>query len=347
MNTVDLRSDTVTRPTPAMREAMARAEVGDDVYREDPTVRRLEERVAELLGQEAALFVPSGTMANQLALRAQTEPGDEILAEAQAHVLLFERGAHAALAGVTVQAIPTAAGVFGPEELARRLHQAPPRIPPDLFPPQRLLCLENTHNSGGGTVWPLETFKAVVGLARESGLRVHLDGARIWNASVAAGVPERSWTGLCDSVAVCFSKGLGAPVGSAVAGSRELVERARRFRGMYGGAMRQAGVLAAAALYALEHHRERLAEDHRLARKLARGIAELPALAVEPERVQTNIVYFRTLRMPAEQFAARAGEEGVKVLPVGHDTIRCLTHLEVEEADIDRALAVFAKIAGG
>ncbi|GBD44218.1 L-allo-threonine aldolase [bacterium HR40] len=346
---IDLRSDTVTQPTAAMREAIARAEVGDDVYGEDPTVRALEERVASLLGKEAALFVPSGTMANQVAIRTHTEPGDEIVADARAHVLLYERAAPTALSGVMPRPIESETGVFGADELRARVRLPVPGMPPGLFPPTRLVCLENTHNAGGGTVWPFDRFAEVAHEARRLGLAVHLDGARLWNAAVASGIPEHRWAGLCDSVAVCFSKGLGAPVGSAVAGTQGFIDRARRFRGMFGGAMRQAGVLAAAALFALEHHRERLAEDHANARRLAEGLAQLPGTEVDPTRVVTNILYVRLTRVPAGRFAERAEAMGVRVLPVAEDRIRLVTHLDVSAADIDRALAIFAAIlrAGG
>ncbi len=346
MGVIDLRSDTVTRPTPAMRRAMAAAEVGDDVYGEDPTVRRLEERVAALLGKEAALFTPSGTMANQLAIRAQSEPGDAVIAEAQAHVLLYERAAPTAIAGVMPLAIPGERGLFGPEAVAARIPSPPATMPPGLFPPVRLLCLENTHNAGGGTVWPPERFAAVCREARRHGLSIHLDGARLWHAAVALGVPERTWADLCDTVAVCFSKGLGAPVGAAVAGSCAFIDRARRFRGMMGGAMRQAGVLAAACLYALDHHRERLAVDHAHARRLAEGLAELPGITIRPETVETNILWFEVRPLTAGRFAELCEQRGVRVLAAGPHRVRCVTHLDVGREDIERALAVFAEILG-
>lgn len=344
---IDLRSDTVTKPTPAMREAMARAEVGDDVYGEDPTVRALEERVAQILGKEAALFMPSGTMANQVAIRSHTEPGDEIIADARAHVLLYERAAPAALAGVLPRPIETATGVFAAAAVRARVRSIVPGMPAGVLPRTRLLCLENTHNAGGGTVWPLADFEEVAQEARRLGLAVHLDGARLWNAAIASGIAEARWAALCDSVAVCFSKGLGAPVGSALAGSRAFIDRARFFRGMYGGAMRQAGVIAAAALYALDHHRERLTEDHANARRLACGLAQFAGLEIDPARVQTNILYVRLKRLPASVFAERAEAAGVRVLPVAADSLRLVTHLDVSTRDIDRALTVFKNILEG
>ncbi len=344
---VDLRSDTVTRPTAAMRRAMAEAEVGDDVYGEDPTVRALEERVAALLGKEAALFVPSGTMANQLAIRTHTEPGDAIVADARAHVLLYERAAPTAIAGVLPRTIESPRGIFGPEAVRACIPRPPASLPPGLFPPVRLLCLENTHNAGGGSVWPPARFAEVCREARRHGLAVHLDGARLWNAAVARGLPERTWAEHCDSVAVCFSKGLGAPVGSALVGDRAFVDRARRFRGMLGGAMRQAGILAAAALWALDHHRARLAEDHAHARRLAEGLAELPGVTIRPEAVETNILWFEVRPLTAGRFAELAEARGVRVLATGAHTVRCVTHLDVSRSDVERALRVFAAILRG
>ncbi len=338
---IDLRSDTVTLPTPAMRQAMAQAAVGDDVFGEDPTVRRLEERTAELLGKEQALFMPSGTMANQVAVRAQTEPGDEVLIEAEAHIHYYEAGAPAALSGVTCRCLPGRRGVFTPDDLRAAL-----RPPDQHFPRPRLVCVENTHNRGGGSLWPLETLTAVAQAARAAGLKVHLDGARLWNASVATGIPERTYAALADSVNVCFSKGLGAPVGSALAGTRDFVARARRFRKQFGGGMRQAGILAAGALHALEHHRARLADDHANARALAEGLANLSGIDIDPAHVQTNIVLIRLTRLAASTVAQRLEADGVRVLATGPQTIRAVTNLNVIRADIGPALAAFANAAG-
>ncbi len=338
---IDLRSDTVTVPTPAMREAMARAEVGDDVYGEDPTVNRLEEQTAALLGKEAALFVPSGTMGNQLAVRTHTQPGDEVLIEATAHIYYFESGAPAALSGVMCRCLTGVGGVFGPEAVEGALR---PRN--DHFAPTTLICLENTHNRGGGTVWRLEQVAAVAAAARTHGLRVHLDGARLWNAAVATGTPERAYAGLVDSVNVCFSKGLGAPVGSALAGSRAFIQRARRFRKQFGGGMRQAGILAAGALHALEQHRARLAEDHANARALAGGLARLPGIELDAEGVATNIVIFRVTTLPAARLVEALQALGVRVGATGPDRVRAVTHLQVSREDIDVALAAFARALG-
>lgn len=338
---IDLRSDTVTQPTPAMRRAIADAEVGDDVFGDDPTVQRLETRVAGILGKEAALFVPSGTMANQLAVRVHTQPGDEILVEGQAHIYYYEAGGPAALSGVMCRCLTGERGVFGAADIEGVLR------PPDVhFAPTRLVCVENTHNRGGGKVWPLGQLEDVAACARREGLRLHLDGARLWNASVASGVPEHVYAALFDTVSVCFSKGLGAPVGSALIGTRELIDRARRFRKMFGGGMRQAGILAAGALHALEHHRDRLAEDHAHARRLAEVLAGLPGVAIEPATVETNLVYFRLTRRPAAEVTAALKAEGIWVLASGPDTIRAVTNLNVTAADLERALDGFRRVLG-
>ena len=336
---IDLRSDTVTRPTPAMRRAMAEAEVGDDVFGDDPTVQRLEERVASVLGKEAAVFVPSGTMANQIAVRLHTQPGDEVIVEAQAHIYYYEAGGPAALSGVMCRCLPGRRGVFSAAELESALR------PGDVhFAPTRLVCVENTHNRGGGTVWSLAEIEEVAAAARRHGLVLHLDGARLWNASVASGVPERDYAAPFDTVNVCFSKGLGAPVGSALAGTRELIGRARRFRKQFGGGMRQAGIIAAGALHALDHHRARLADDHANARRLAGALAELAAVRVDPGTVETNILLLRVPPGQAPALAARLHERGVWVLPTGPDTLRAVTNLDVSAADVDAAIAVFRDV---
>src|SRR5713101_129904 len=277
---IDLRSDTITRPTPAMRAAMHSAEVGDDVFGEDPTVNRLEERVAQLLGKEAALFVPSGTMSNQICVKAHTQPGDELLCEASCHIYVNEAGAPAALSGVTCGTIE---GDYGISDVSQLEDQIRPNN--DHQVRTRLVALENTHNRGGGRVYPLEKTLAISSWARRHGLIMHLDGARLWNAMVATGIPAAEWARQFDSVSVCFSKGLGAPVGSALAGTRDFVTRARRIRKLLGGGMRQAGVIAAAALYALDHHVDRLREDHLNAQTIAQAIAGIPGLRLDPPEV--------------------------------------------------------------
>ncbi len=338
---IDLRSDTVTQPTPAMRRAIATAEVGDDVFGDDPTVHRLEARVAEILGKEAALFVPSGTQANQLAVRVHTQAGDEILVEAEAHLYYYEAGAPAALSGVLCRCLPGQRGIFTVAEVEAALRPADVH-----FPPTRLVCVENTHNRGGGKVWPLACLREVSACARRHGLALHLDGARLWNASAASGVPEREYAAEFDTVSVCFSKALGAPVGSALAGPRELIERARRFRKMFGGGMRQAGLLAAGALFALEHHRARLVEDHARARRLAGMLAELPGATIDPAEVETNLVYFRVTRRPAAEVVAELQAAGVWGLAIGPDRIRAVPNLNVSAADFERALRAFQRVLG-
>jgi threonine aldolase len=338
---IDLRSDTVTIPTPSMRRAMARAPVGDDVYGEDPTVRALEERTAEILGKEAALFLPSGTMSNQVALRTHTQPGDEMIVDANAHMYYYESGAPAALSGVMCRCVQGGRGIFSADDIEAAL-----RPPDQHFPITRLVAIENTHNRGGGSVWTLERIKNVTAAAQRHGLLTHLDGARLWNAAVATGTPECRYAACFDSVSVCFSKGLGAPVGSALAGPKEFIRRAWRFRKQFGGAMRQAGIIAAGALYALEHHRTRLAEDHENARWLANVLANLPGIELDPATVETNIICFRVTRMPAARLCQALKEYNVLVLPPAPDVVRAATHLDVSRRDIERAARTFENVLG-
>ncbi len=336
---IDLRSDTVTKPTPAMRQAMAGAEVGDDVFGDDPTVKELEEETAALLGKEAAVFTASGTMAKQMALRTHTEPGDEILVEGQAHIYYYEGGGPAALSGVMCRCLTGQRGVFSGADIEAVLRPSDPH-----FARTRLVCLENTHNRGGGKIWPIEQVREVAATARKHGLQLHLDGARLWNASVAAGIPEREYAALFDTVSVCFSKGLGAPVGSALAGPQTLIARARRFRKMFGGGMRQAGIIAAGALHALRHHRARLAEDHANAKTLAAGLASIAGLEADPTEVETNMVRIRVLTMPAQQLVGELKARGVLVLATGRDSLRAVTNLMVSAEDIRAALAITAEV---
>jgi threonine aldolase len=327
----------VTKPTPGMREAMARAEVGDDVFGDDPTVKELEAETASVLGKEAALFTPSGTMANQLAIRAQTEPGDEILVDANAHIYYYESGAPAVLSGVMCRCLNGQRGIFTGADVEAALRPADQH-----FAPSRLVCMENTHNRGGGKIWSLSQIEDVAQAARRYGLRLHLDGARLWNACIATGIPERNYAACFASVSVCFSKGLGAPVGSALAGSRDLIERVRRFRKMLGGGMRQAGIIASGALYALRNHRGRLAEDHANAKSLASGLAAIPGLEVDPADVETNMVRFHVRSMPAQDLVDRLRAQGVLVLAVGPATIRAVTNLMVASPDIHVAVDTVA-----
>jgi threonine aldolase len=339
---IDLRSDTVTKPTPAMRAAMAAAEVGDDVYGEDPTVNELEARTAALLGKEAAVFVPTGTMSNQIAVRVQTEPGDAALVEATSHVDVNEGGGAAAISGVSIVPIRAGRGVVSATDVDAGVGVAHRFKPATLSAPVRLLCVENTHNAGGGTVWSLDAVQSVCAAGRRHGLALHLDGARLWHATAAAGVAEREFAAPFDTVNVCFSKGLGAPVGSALAGSAETVARARRFKQQLGGGMRQAGVLAAAALHALEHHRPALGDDVRRARALATGLAALDGIDVDARDVDSNIVRFTVTRASASDFAERCHDVGVHMIPGGGSGIRAVVHRDIDDGDIDHALQLIA-----
>ncbi len=337
---VDLRSDTVTQPTAGMRRAMAEAEVGDDVFGDDPTVQRLQEEVADLLGKESALFVPSGTMANQLALRSQTQPGDQIICEAGAHLYNYEGGAPAALSGVLPTCITTPDGILRWELIAAALNPADVH-----FAPPALVCLENTHNRAGGLIQPQPEVERIGREAHARGLRVHLDGARLWNAHVATGTPLAELAAPADSVSVCFSKALGAPVGSILAGQRVLIERAHRHRKRFGGGMRQVGILAAACIYALRYHLQRLAEDHARAARLGRELHN-PLLRVA-HPVQTNIVIL-SVSPPATADGLLAHLAGEDILAVGFGPgrVRLVPHLGVDDAAISRVLTVLNAFAG-
>jgi threonine aldolase len=334
---IDLRSDTVTRPTPAMRAAIQSAEVGDDVFDEDPTVDRLEEKTASLLGKEAALFVPSGTMSNQICIKVHTQPGDELICDVNSHIYNYESGGPAVLSGVTCRTIDGDHGIMDVSQLDGKV-----RADDVHLVRTRLVCLENTHNRGGGKIYPIEKIQGVSAWARKQGLRLHLDGARLWNAIVATGIAAVEWARPFDSVSVCFSKGLGAPVGSALAGPREFVRQARRIRKLLGGGMRQAGVLAAAALYALENHVARLAEDHRNARVLAQAIADTPGLHLDPPEVETNLIFFQVDRDlgTARDVAAALKQRGILVLVTGPQRIRACTHLDVSPAQAEQAAEI-------
>jgi threonine aldolase len=338
---IDLRSDTVTRPTPEMRKAMFEAQVGDDVFGEDPTVNALQEKGAALLGKEAALFVASGTMANQLSIKAHTQPGDDVIIEAAGHAMNLEGGASAVLSGVQFYPIPGNRGIFDAEQVEAAIRGDDVHLPVT-----RLVVIENTHNRGGGTVFPLENILKIREVAARRGLRMHMDGARLWNACVASGISPKEYAAPFDSISVCLSKGLGCPAGSLVVGSREFIKRVHRFRKMVGGGMRQVGFLAAAGIYALDHHINRMEEDHRKAQKMAQGLAGIKTLIIHPGEVETNILYFDVSpsERTAQEVTAALRQKGVRVHPTAKTRIRCVAHLDVSFADIDRALEVIAGV---
>ncbi len=322
------------------------APLGDDVLGDEPTVQRLESQVAHLLGHEAALYVPSGTMSNQLAIRSVCEPGDEIIAHRDSHIIHYETGAPAALSGCMILALEGPGGLFEPSQLAPAIRHR------DIHAPRsRMLVLENTHNRGGGTVWPLDQFKACCEEGRRLGLHVHLDGARLMNAAVASGVPARSFTECVDTLSICFSKGLGAPVGSALVGPKELLLRARRFRKQFGGAMRQSGLLAAACIHALDHHVARMADDHENAKRLARGVSAIEGLRLQvpAERTPSNMVFFFVEPSigTARDLCDRLKVEGVAMIPMDPTRVRAVLHLDVSTADIDRAIEAITRTVRG
>ena len=342
---VDLRSDTITKPVVAMRMAMASAEVGDDVYGEAPTVRSLEDRVADLLGHESGLFTPSGSMANQLGIRLHVGPGQELIADELAHVLRGEMGAAAVFSGITSRSWSAPRGLLDPAEPLRMMH-------PDAGPYQvstTAIVVENTHNFGGGTVQPLESIRALRSATRPLGVAMHLDGARLWNAHVATGIELAAYGELFDTVSVCLSKGLGAPVGSVLVGSRSTIDEARIWRKRYGGGMRQAGILAAAGLWALDHHVTRLADDHARARTFSEAVASRFPGVIDPAHVQTNIVIADVGQQgwAAAEFASRAGERGLRMYAVDDRSVRLVWHLDVDDADTAFAVDVFNTLVPG
>jgi threonine aldolase len=340
---IDLRSDTVTKPSPAMRRAMAEAEVGDDVYLEDPTINRLQARAAEMFGREAGLFVPSGSMGNLTCIMAQTERGQEVICEAAGHIYNYEMGSMSALGGVLPRVIPTTDGIMTWEQIAPAIREKA------YYRPQTaLVALENTHNMAGGTVYPTRLTQAICSRAHDAGLKVHLDGARVFNAAVCLGEKVAEVTKGFDSVQFCFSKGLGAPVGSMIVGSKDLIEHCRVIRKMLGGGMRQAGVLAAAALVALEEGPKRLHLDHENAKLLAQGLANIPRIRIQAEKVQTNIVLYDVSEtgMTSTEFLKRVGERNVLGGPVDARRVRMVTHLDVDRADIEQALRIIGEVVG-
>lgn len=338
MKQIDLRSDTVTKPSAAMLQAMVGAEVGDDVYGEDPAVNALQRKSAELFGKEAALFVPSGTMGNQVCIKTHTEPGDEIIVEQDAHVFVYETAAPSILSGVQVRTIPGKRGMLAVQDVREAIRPAAYYLPRT-----RLICLENTHGRSGGAVLPIDGIRELCEFARSEKIKTHLDGARVWNASVASGVSLKEYARHFDSVSACFSKGLGAPVGSVILGEKGFIERALRFRKIFGGGMRQAGLLAAAAEYAVDHNLARLAEDHANAAWFADSLGSLKQLEIDRSSVQSNMVIMeisRSGKSQAEVLALLAAR-GVLLTPERHASIRAVTHLNVSRTEMERASAAF------
>ncbi len=339
---IDLRSDTITNPTEEMRRAMYEAEVGDDVYGEDPTVNRLQEKSAEIMGKEAAMYVASGTMGNQAAILTHTRPGTEVIMEANAHIYYYEAGAASAFAGIQPRPLPGHKGALLPEQVESAIR------PDDVhLPPTSLICLENTHNRAGGKVVPLENMKAIYDLARRHDLPVHLDGARIFNASIASGIPVQDFTACTTSVQFCFSKGLGAPVGSIIVGPAEFIEEAKRWRKRLGGGMRQAGVIASACLVALETMIDRLADDHANARLLAEGLDGIKGLGFDPAEVETNIIIVRPTTMSPTRFSEELKKRNILVSVMEPDMIRLTTSREADRRDMETTIKAVQDILSG
>ncbi len=343
VNYIDLRSDTVTKPSPAMREAMMKAEVGDDVFGEDPTVNILQQKVADLLGKEAALYVPSGTQANQICIKVHTQPGDEVIMEKGCHLFNYETGALSFLSGIQPHVIEGIRGVMQVEDVKKAI-----RPKAYYMPRSALLAVENTHNRAGGTIYPIETIRELHNLTRAEKMGFHLDGARLWNACVETGISPKEYAAYFDSVSVCLSKGLGAPVGSVIAGSKEFVEKARKFRKIFGGGMRQAGILAAAGMYALDNNRERLKDDHAKMKYFGRELSNISSLSIDMEAVQTNIIIIgveNTGRQP-EEVLAMLKAKGALLTMGNWMSVRAVTHLDVSMDDVKRAASIFHELFG-
>ncbi len=337
---IDLRSDTVTKPSEAMRKAMYNAEVGDDVFKEDPTVNELEEYAADLLGKESALFVSSGVMGNQICLNVLTNPGDEVLCEKDAHIFHYESGSPAALSGIQLYPVQGERGVFTPEQIE-------PLIRPEsayYMPRTKVIEIENTHNRAGGTIHPIENIESLYRLAKEHNLLLHLDGARVWNASAATNIPVSKYASYFDSVSCCLSKGLGAPIGSIIAGSKDFIKKAIRVRKAWGGGMRQVGIIAAAGLFALKHNLNRLNEDHEKAKILASALNNMPNVKVDIDSVQTNIVMFKVKTISVEDVLIKCKEQGLLLIPGSINTIRAVTHLDVSFDEINEAIEILKRV---
>lgn len=342
MKTIDLRSDTVTQPTAAMKQAMLNAELGDDVFGDDPSVRALEEKTAAMLGKEAALFVPTGTMGNQICIRAHTQPGDEMICSDNAHIYIYEGGGFAALSGLSVACVKNESGIMKPSDVKAAI-----RAEGSLshYPETSLICLENTANRGGGTYYSLEAIQEIGAIARERNLAYHLDGARMFNAVIASGISAKDMVAPFDSVSLCLSKALGCPVGSVIVGTRTFINRCHRFRKMFGGGMRQAGILAAAGSYALDHHIERLADDHGRAKNLAEALSTVDGYRVNLESVKSNMVYVDVTKegRSAPELVEALAKDGVMITAVNDGTIRAVTHLQIDDAGIEAAIGGFKK----
>lgn len=340
MKFIDLRSDTVTKPSDEMRKAMYEAEVGDDVYKEDPTVNKLEEYVADMFGQEAALFVPSGTMGNQICLNVHTNPGSEVICDKESHIFWYESGSPAALSGIQLAVLDGKHGVITPE-------QVEPMIRPEsayYMPRTKLIEVENTHNRAGGIIHPIENIAALRTLANKHGIKLHLDGARIWNAHVETGISLAEYGSYFESASVCLSKGLGAPVGSVIVGSKEFVTEAFRVRKGWGGGMRQVGVLAAAGIYALENNLPKLKDDHHNAKKLAEALANMKNVKIDIDTVQTNIIMFKPVGISVEDVLAKARGAGVLLSVGAVGVIRIVTHIDISKIDIQETINILSKI---
>ncbi len=337
---IDLRSDTVTKPTPEMRQMMIEAQVGDDVYGEDPTVNLLQNRVAQMFGKEAALFVPSGVMGNQICIKTHTNPGDEIITDVDAHIFVYENAAPAVLSGVSVKTLNNQNGVITSEQIRDAI-----RPKAYYLPITRLICLENTHGRSGGTIFPIEEIRNIHNLAKETGIKMHLDGARLWNASVASGISFKEYAKYFDSILVCLSKGLGAPIGSLILGDFEFIERARVYRKMFGGGMRQVGILAAAGIYAIENNIQRLKEDHLKAKLIAENLQDLKTFDINLKNVQTNMVIFKIVKnISQKEVLEKLKDNGILLTPEYHNSIRAVTHLDVTFEDIENTIRIFKKI---
>ncbi len=339
---IDLCSDTATHPTPEMRRFMAEAPVGDEQKGEDPTVNLLQDKVCALLGKEAALFLPSSTMSNEIAFKVHTKPGDEIIMEHQSHPIHFEVGGPAVHSGAMIYPITGHRGLFRSDQLEDAIRPKAAH-----YPRSCLVSLENTHNMGGGSIWPLEQLEAVCKTAREHHLALHLDGARLLNAVVASGIAAETYAAHFDSVCLCLSKGLGAPIGSVLAGSRDFIDEARRYKHLFGGAMRQAGIIAAGGVYALDYHVERLAQDHENAQRLAQGLSSFQGVSITPKEVETNLVFFDLTPeapMTAPQLLDRLEDAGVRMSAMGRTRIRAVTHLDICREDIETALKLMAQV---